>query len=97
MALKSVAVTASAATGLKFYLSGWYFTNTDSTVSHTITVAIKAVDSSGSILWQITLNGGDSVGETLPEPIDLRKYGSTGGCYVSVTGTGTCQGAVRGR
>lgn len=96
MSERSVVVTATASTGLKYYLRGWYFTNTHATDTATVTIRIK--DAAGPIVWQITLKAGASVGEDLASPIDLRTVSSSApDVYVAITGTGTIQGAVRGR
>jgi hypothetical protein len=92
---RSVPVTSTGLTGLRYYLRGWYFTNTDATNAATITIRLK--DAAGPIVWQITLNKGASVGEDLASPIDLRTVSSTApDVHVTITG-GTVQGAVRGR
>lgn len=95
MAIKSVAVTASGVTGLRYNLKGWYFSETGGT--STFTVTIRVGDAAGPILWKHTIRAGGSVGEDLDEAIDLRMYSGTNDVYVDITGAGTCQGAVRGR
>src|SRR3954471_22385147 len=96
MVVNSVPVTAtgtftlSTFTGSHF-LSGWYFTETGGT--DTITVTVRADTAAGNIIEKLTIPTGTSVGEDYGDhPVSVQ-----GAVYVSVTGAGVCQGAIRGR
>lgn len=97
MTVTSVAITGTATTGLVHYLKGWYFSETGGVNSFTVTIRVGGA--AGPILWQHTITKSASVGEDLGEAIDVRSYPTraTDNIYVSITGAGTCQGAVRGR
>ncbi len=71
------------------YLSGWYFTETGGT--NGLTVVVRKDSDTGTILEDLQISAGKSVGED---------YGTPQACiavHVTITGTGVCQGAVRGR
>lgn len=97
MTVTSRAVTATGLTGLKHYLKGWYFSETGGVNSFTVTIRVGGA--TGPILWQHTINKSASVGEDLGEAIDVLSYPTrvADDIHVTITGAGTCQGAVRGR
>lgn len=74
------------------FLSGWYFTETGGTNNITVTIR-KNGDSTGTILQKLSISAGKSVGEDYDSPLDT----NVNGVHVTVAGSGTCQGAVRGK
>lgn len=80
--------TFTSSAGQRF-LSGFFFTETSGTNS--ITVTIRANSVAGAVVWKCTIPANSSVGEDYAHPIGMNA------AYVDVSGSGTCQGHVRGR
>lgn len=94
--METTFVVPVTATGLytmstygQHYLSGWYFTETGAV--NPITVVIRQNSSTGTILEDLSISAGKSVGEDYAKPISAQAV------HVTVTGSGSCQGHVRGR
>lgn len=85
----TVTATIDITTFTNHFLSGFYFTETGGASSITVTIRKDSV--AGAILWQATIPASGSIGEDYAHPVSLKHV------YVAVTGSGTCQGHVRGR
>ena len=85
----TVTATVDITTYTNHFLSGWFFTETGG--ANSITITIRKNSAAGQILWKATIPANGSVGEDLAHPIALKHV------YVAVTGSGACQGHVRGR
>lgn len=97
MSDRNVAITATGVvSGLTHYLNRAWITNTDAT--NTVTLQLNMLnDGSGSVVWNVTLKAGDSVGEDWAD-LDLRSEGTTkAGLYATISGSGTFRAAVTGR
>ena len=75
--------------GLQRYLAGWYFTETVGTSGATVTIRKGGI--SGEIVQTLDVDAAESVGMDYVNSVEGSDW------HVTINGTGTIQGAIRGR